>query len=230
MATPRSSAATLLLISGLAREAAIFAGPDRFSICGDAPTLRAKLARLQGPGLRLVMSVGICGGLDPALRPGQLVVGAGVVSTGETIATDPAATAALRRRLAEAGRPAAVGHLAGVDAPVLTAVAKAALRTSSRAVAVDMESQLAGRFARRLGVPFVILRAVSDPAERDLPSLVLEAVDPDGRTNLGAVVAGLACSPGRLPRLLGAARDSGAAFAALRKVAAIVGGFAADGS
>ena len=46
-----------------------------------------------------------------------------------------------------------------------------------------MESLIAGRYALEQGIPFVIVRAVSDPAERDLPSLVLKAVDSEGGIN-----------------------------------------------
>jgi adenosylhomocysteine nucleosidase len=212
-ATPRS--AKLLIVSGLEREAAIFNGPNTISICGDASTLRAKFARLADLPLRMVASVGICGGLDPALRGGDVVVGAEVVSGGESIKTDETIAQSLTRRLVDLGERAVVGRVAGTHAPVLTARAKAQLHTITGAVAVDMESLLAGRFALERGVPFAILRAVSDPADRDLPPLVLKAVGSDGRTNIAAVIGGLVRSPGQLPGLIAAACDSKAALQAL---------------
>jgi adenosylhomocysteine nucleosidase len=215
MATPPSPAARLLTVSGLQREAAIFAGPDALSICGDAPTLQAKLARLAELPLRLVVSWGICGGLDPRLRPGDLVIGNEVVSDGCGIRADETVMLSLERRLANGGERAVIGRLAGVDAPVLAAGAKAQLRTATGALAVDMESLLAGRFALERGVPFAILRAVSDPADRDLPPLVLKAVGSHGRTNIAAVIGGLIRSPGQLPGLIAAACDSKAALQAL---------------
>jgi hypothetical protein len=78
-----------------------------------------------------------------------------------------------------------------------------------------MESLIAARFATERGVPLAILRAVSDPADRSLPPLVLDAVGPDGRTKIGAVIGRLCRSPGQIAGLIAAARDSAAAFRAL---------------
>jgi adenosylhomocysteine nucleosidase len=225
MATATPPSAKLLIVSGLEREAAIFNGPNTISICGDASTLRAKFARLADLPLRMVASVGICGGLDPALRGGDVVVGAEVVSGGESIKTDETIAQSLTRRLVDLGERAVVGRVAGTHAPVLTARAKAQLHTITGAVAVDMESLLAGRFALEQEVPFAILRAVSDPADRDLPSLALNAVAADGRINVAAAVGGLIRSPGEFPGLIAAARDSAAALRALGRCGRLPGLF-----
>ncbi len=215
--TPLPPAASLLIISGLQREAAILAGPSRISICGDATALRAKLAEVAGLRPQLVVSWGVCGGLDSRLRPGDLVVGAEVVSDDGSIGTDEAVTSALERRLIDAGARVVVERLAAADAPVLTVRAKAELRSATGAAAVDMESLLAGRFALERQAPFAILRAVADPADRDLPPLVLKAADSDGRINVAAVIGGLIRFPGQFSGLLAAARDSKAAFRALNR-------------
>jgi adenosylhomocysteine nucleosidase len=219
-------AASLLIVSGLQREAAILAGPGHMTICGNASTLRAKLAELADLRPQLVMSWGVCGGLDSRLRPGDLVVGAEVVSDGEVIRTDAAVTSALKRRLTDAGARVVVGRLAAADAPVLTVGAKAELRSATGAAAVDMESLTAGRFAIKRRAPFVILRAVADPADRDLPPLVLKAVDSDGAINVAAVIGELIRFPGQFTGLLAAARDSKAAFRALNRCRSLFVGLA----
>ena len=53
------------------------------------------------------------------------------------------------------------------------------------------------------------------PADRDLPPLVLKAVDCDGRINIAAVIGELIRFPGQSRGLLAAARDSRAAFRTL---------------
>jgi len=164
-----------------------------------------------------VMSWGVCGGLDSRLRPGDLVVGAEVVSDDGSIRTDEAVRSWLERRLIDAGARVVVERLAAADAPILTVRAKAELRRATGAAAVDMESLLAGRFALERRAPFAILRAVADPADRDLPPLVLKAVDSDGRINVAAVIGGLIRFPGQFSGLLAAARDSKAAFRALNR-------------
>ena len=47
-----------------------------------------------------------------------------------------------------------------------------------------MESLIAGHFALEQRLPFAILRAVADPADRDLPPLALKAVDPTAESML----------------------------------------------
>ena len=222
--TPPGPAASVLIVSGLKREAAILAGPGRLAICGDASTLRAKLAELTCQPIILVISWGVCGGLDPRLRPGDLILGAEVVSAEGRINTDEAVTSSLAQRLMDAGARVAVERVAGVSSPVSTARAKAELRLATGAAAVDMESLIAGRFALERRTPFAILRAVADPADRDLPPLVLSAVDSDGRIKAAAVLGDLVRSPGQFTGLVAAARDGRAAFRALSRCRGLLPG------
>ncbi len=164
-----------------------------------------------------MVSWGLCGGLDPRLRPGDLILGAEVVSDEGAVRTDAAVTASLAKRLLGAGARVVVERFAASAAPLLTVAAKAELRRATEASAVDMESLIAGRYAREQRVPFAILRAVADPADRDLPPLVLKAVDSNGGIDALAVVGGLIRSPGQLAGLRAAARDSRAAFRALKR-------------
>ena len=200
------------------------AGPGRTTLCGDAPTLRARLAEISGPRPSLVVSWGLCGGLDPRLRPGDLILGAETVTNDGAIRTDEAVTSSLAKRLLAAGTRVVIERVTGADAPVLTAGAKADLRRASGAAAVDMESLIAGQYALKQRIPFVILRAVADPAERDLPPVVSTAVGPDGGINARAVIRELIRSPGQLAGLGAAALDSRAAFKALSRCRGLLPG------
>lgn len=207
----------ILVVCGLKREADLVTGPATITAFGNAVTLQARFAALAGDPLRAVVSFGLCGGLDPDLRPGDVVLGSGVGSPDESIPADDGLTQALERRLGAAGLLVARRPMAAAAAPVLTAAAKRALRENTGAAAVDMESLAAARFARTHGAPLAIVRAVGDPAERNLPPLVLAALDAGGHVDVGAVIRGLARAPGDLPGLVAAAFDSGAAFRALRR-------------
>jgi hopanoid-associated phosphorylase len=217
MASASIPESAVLIVCGLMREAAAFADQNAFSVCGYGPTLSAKLNALGDLPLRMVVSFGMCGGLDPALRRGDIVLGTRVVSGGETVTPDTGLTQALNRRLLDCGEHPILGMIADANAPVLTREEKCALRNGTGAAAVDMESLAAGLFARSRGVPFAILRAVNDPANRDLPPLVLSAIDPAGGLHLGAVIRKLVRSPSQLPGLIAAAVDSAVAIHALRR-------------
>ena len=217
--------ASVLIVCGLKREAAILKGPGRTTLCGDASTLRARLAEAASVRPSLVVSWGLCGGLDPRLRPGDLILGAEVVSYEGSFSADEAMTSALAQRLGSAGERVFVERLAASDAPVLTAAAKAELRRATGAAGVDMESLIAGQFALEQRAPFTILRAVADPAERDLPPLALKAVDADGGINVQPVIGALIRSPSQFAGLRALAADSRAAFRALKRCGLLPGLF-----
>jgi adenosylhomocysteine nucleosidase len=216
--------ANVLIVCGLKREAAIMSGSGRRTLCGDAPTLRAGLAEAARLKPSLVVSWGLCGGLDPRLRPGDLILGAKVISNEGAVETDEAATTLLAERLVGAGAHVTVERLAASDAPVVTTAAKADLRRASGAAAVDMESLIAGQYALKQGIRFAILRAVADPAERDLAPLASKAVAPDGGINVQAIMGELIRSPWQLAGLRALATDSGAAFRALKRCRSLLPG------
>jgi adenosylhomocysteine nucleosidase len=212
-----SGSANVLIVCGLKREAAILAGPGRTTLCGDASTLRARLVEAASLKPSLVVSWGLCGGLDPQLRPGDLILGSEVASDEGAIQTDKAVTLSFAQRLASVGARVSVERLAASDAPVLSAAAKAELRRASGAAAVDMESLIAGQYALEQRAPFAILRAVADPAERDLPPLASKAMARDGGIDVQAVIGALIRSPRQFTGLRALAADSRAAFQALER-------------
>ena len=75
-------------------------------------------------------------------------------------------------------------------------------------------------FCARADIPFAVLRAIADPAERALPPAALIGLNAAGRPALGRVLLSLASQPGQLPALLQVARDTRRALAALRRAGA----------
>ena len=163
--------------------------------------------RLAAAGVGGLVSFGLAGGLDPALRPGAVVIPEIVLSDGCRFAADPA----LSHRL---GAFNAVTLLAAARA-VADAAEKSRLWHATGAVAVDLESGAVARVAASLGLPFAVLRAVCDPAEATLPPAALAALDADGAIGLWRVLGSLARHPGQLPALLRLAADAAAARRAL---------------
>ncbi|MBN3767889.1 hypothetical protein G3O01_44285, partial [Burkholderia sp. Ac-20365] len=92
---------------------------------------------------------------------------------------------------------------------------KAALHASTGALAVDMESHLAGAIAEANGLPFVVCRAIVDPAWRTLPSAATAGLRDDGTTAIGPILRELARQPSQLGGLLQVAADARAARASL---------------
>jgi len=210
----------VLAVTGLALEARIAAGPDVEVVCsgGDPRRLRALLEALPSRRYRAIISFGISGALDPALRPGDVVVATQVKASADTVPLAASLARVLTEGLRRFGKATTTAPVAGADAPVIEAACKAALRRQTGAAAVDMETHVAASFAASAGVPVGAVRVISDPAERSLPPLAAGAVRPDGRIDLPAVWRSLARNPAQIPLLLQAGLDARRAFSTLRRV------------
>lgn len=202
---------TILVATGLRREAQILAGPGVVAIpgAGRAEALEAALTAA-APEAEGLISLGIGGALAADLRPGDWVV-ATRIAGAEDVATDDAWTAALAALLPGS----ASGAILGSERMLTLAAEKRAARERFGALAVDMESHIAARVARRFGLPFAAARVISDATDHDLPEAVKVGMAPDGGMALGPVLWALAKAPRQLPGLMRTGRDAGRAFRAL---------------
>jgi adenosylhomocysteine nucleosidase len=217
----------VVAVTGLAVEATIArrAGLRAVIGGGDGARTTAAIQQLIGEGVAGLVSLGICGGLDPALASGALVLPRAVQSEdGVRHPVDETWRAALAEVLQSAGLWCASGVLFGGTAMVDTPVRKAALFRQCGAIAVDLESHLVAQAARAAGVPFVVLRIVADAARRGLPPAALVGLDAAGRPALGRVLRSIARRPGQIPALLQVALDTRRALRALNRAAALIRG------
>lgn len=199
-------------------------GIEAAATAGDAARGRALAARAVAAA-EAVLSVGIAGGLAPRLAPGTLLLPRVVLTeSGERLDIDRALHRRSLAALAEAGLHAETGDLLGLEAVVATRHAKAAHHARHGAVAVDLESIHVARAAQQAGKPFLVLRAVADPAARGLPAAALVGLHPSGRTAPGRVLGSLLRQPGQIPDLVATARDTRRALAALRAALAVLRG------
>jgi len=173
---------------------------------------------LEGLDHPLVISAGVCGGLDPGLLAGDLVVPEHVI--GPSGEVHRAAAVHHRRAAACAGVRASTGALLTTLEVVATPEAKASLFATSGAVAVDMESAFIVARAVASGCPALVVRAVSDSAGQDLPPELIPLITPDGRLRLIRALALTVTSPGVLPRALGLRRRTRLALGAVAGVLA----------
>jgi hopanoid-associated phosphorylase len=198
----------LVIVVGLLREARIVSARGRVAV--GAAAIGQHLAGACG-----LISFGVCGALDPALAVGDVVVAEGVVGEGGYQAADPRWTEALRAALPRA-RP---GLVAGGSTIIGSVGAKAALRRSSGATIVDMETHAMAIAAQEARLPFAVVRAVSDTARHALPKAAQAGFRADGAPGVGAVIRALATRPWELPALVRTALDAENAFKSLAGVA-----------
>ncbi len=190
-------------VTGLTAEARLLRG-RLVAVGGGMPAgARAAAERLIACGAEGLVSFGLAGGLDPALMPGTIVI--------------PRAVLVDEVRHAAAALVGASTHdlMVQTDAVLATVADKAAAFAATGAAAVDLESGAVAQAAAAHGLPFAVLRAVCDPAERDLPPAALVALDDAGAIGLLRVLASLARHPVQLPALLRLAGDAAKARRAL---------------
>jgi adenosylhomocysteine nucleosidase len=205
---------------GLAREARYAKRVGLVPIIGAAnPKLLARRLKNLGPDVKAIVSLGIAGALAPLPQVGDVVIASHVVTGKEHFACDPGWSAVLRTRLPEALSVV----IAGVDVPAAHMGAKKELFRETGAHAVDMESHVAARFATERGIPFVVLRAISDNAHRTLPPAALERLSLKGNPRIFAVLGSLLRERGQLRDLIRTANEAGTAFRALLRSLDVLG-------
>lgn len=214
---------TLLVLTGLQREARISAGEGVATLCsgGDSRALADRLESF-APPTGGVLSFGLGGGLALGLRSGDLVIASHVAGAGASLEADREWHSRIVSAI-EGKHTVHRGQLAARDFVLTQAADKAALHLESGALAVDMESHIAAEYARQHGLPFAVIRAVSDPVTRSLPDIATDALRPDGKVDLSKVLAGVLRRPGQIPALISAGIDSERAFASLRRVRRLLG-------
>ncbi len=208
----------VIAVTGMAFEARIARGPGVEAVfAARADLLERALSEALARGCSGIVSFGTAGGLAPELEPGTVIIASAVSGPLGVIDTDPEWSA--RMFAAFAGTPveakAVRGTMAGVAAPLAGEQEKRSLYRSTGALAVDMESHIAGAIAQARGLPFAVCRAIVDPAWRSLPRAATVGLRDDGTTTILPILRELLREPKQLGALLRIAGDARAAKGSL---------------
>jgi nucleoside phosphorylase len=214
---------TVLIVAPMAREAAA-CGHDAL-VCGAGPQAAERVdGLLQRHRPELLIVAGVCGGLDPSLAPGGLVLGRRVIAPNRSErAPQPAMLAAARRALRAGGVPYVLSGLLSVSRPAGTRRQKTALWNRYGAAGVDLETYGIAEAAEEHGVPWIALRAVLDPATAGLPSAVR---DWHGEQDEQRILRHLAVRPYTWPAYARLAFQLRLALGALRRAVPLLAGAA----
>jgi adenosylhomocysteine nucleosidase len=158
-------------------------------------------------GALKLISFGLAGGLKPHLAPGSILVPPAVMEGRQIYLCDYILMEFL-------GGSTDIPILAGTKMAT-TAHEKALLYRRNHPAAIDLESGAVARVATEKNLPFAVLRAVADPAERDLPTAATVALKDDGRINLPKILYSVLKRPAQISGLIALGRDAKAARSAL---------------
>jgi len=205
---------TVLCTTGLEAEAKIARRAGLAAVVGAGNHRRTvKVVEEAASAAECLVSFGIAGALKPGLKSGDIILSTEVIDEDRRwLSSDT-----LRPRIAELVREigATEGPVLGAQIVLATKADKRRAWQETGAIAVDLESVVVARAAAALGIPFVVLRAIADPATRELPPAALVPLGGDGRPLLGQVLASVLRRPQQLPTLFGVAREARQALQAL---------------
>lgn len=203
-------------VTGLQAEAKIARSLPCLAISGGgrAEATVRKIDGLIEAGVEGLVSFGIAGALDPALKTGDIVVSATVIDAGgRRYVGDPAW---LEKILAHMPK-SYPGHVYGSDHMVSAVADKARILKQYGCIAVDMESHHTARAAMRQRLPFLVIRTIADAASDHLPAALGAGVDAEGRTHAWPIIAALLTGRLGIAAVLRAGLSSSRALTSLRQ-------------
>lgn len=173
-------------------------------------------------GVTGLAGIGFAGGLFPGLKAGDLVIAKAVSylnhnhTSGPWKANAVHVNAFLSALIAE-GIFAHCGHIVTSPQAVLTAKSKTKLFHQTQALAVDMESAAIAQNAAKADIACIILRAICDPADYNVPQALYACLDKNGKIQWATLMMNLVRKPSLVKKLHRMARQFAAARAALRR-------------
>lgn len=173
------------------------------AISGASPDRAEARARdLVAAGVTFLLSAGVAGGLNPALKSGDLVIAEAVLSANAERQASHVGDGWLSNLSRQHLRQVTVGKVLGVDEPIIDRREKSDLYHCTQAGVVDMESHRVALVAEEHGLPFAVVRAVADPAHLSLPLSAFAGLDCQGREHVWPVLRSLLRRPSDTPGLI----------------------------
>jgi hopanoid-associated phosphorylase len=217
---------TVLCTSGLAAEARIARAAGFTVVIGAGDRERTTaLVETAVEQANCLVSFGIAGALAPHLRAGDVVISSEVVSDSQCWRADEQFQARVADIAREVG--AFYGPVLGAEAILANEAEKSLAWQETRALAVDLESEVVARIASRAGIPFLVARTIADDAYRALPPAALIPLSRAGTPNLVRVAASVLRSPQQVGTLISLAWETRRALSALARPAYALRGLVA---
>lgn len=133
-----------------------------------APAGFERAVTAAGP-IDLLVSAGFCGGLDPSLKLGELILATEIIHRGRTIRIAPALLKRAQAALDRGGVAYRPGPIVTAPRVIATHADKAGLHADTGAVGVEMEAGILAAWAQTREIPFLAVKSVLDPVDAELP-------------------------------------------------------------
>lgn len=159
---------------------------------------------LVGSGPDALVILGIAGGLSPEVKPGEIVIAEKVIQEedGAEWFADGAVVKSACEALKGASLQVRSGAVITTATATLSAGEKKKLYRRSGAIAVDMESAAVAKVAAKAGIPFFVMRAVSDTAGLSVSRDIYDCLDMEGGVRSRALMNNILRRPSMVQEML----------------------------
>lgn len=185
---------------------------------------KAAAEKLLTAGAKALISFGTAGGIKPQLKSGTLLLPKVVFQPdSKNVTITPQLYQLFSDRLHKyfVNDPININTESLIHSKqmVFDRCAKLKLYQSTPAIATDMESYAIGKVATQARVPFMVIRAIADPAEMSLPSFINDIFHSNGEIKYAKLISTLVTNYWELPNVIRMQRHFAHAKFTLAKVA-----------
>lgn len=190
---------------------------DALVVCSGARPNKARqlTQNLINKGAKTLISFGLAGGLDPALRSGDLILGSSVRTEKQFWMCDEPLLDKVKQNLPDA----ISGAIWGTEEILTKALDKRDLFQKTNCLAADMESHAMAEVATDANIPFIIIRAIADTDNMNLPLAALVPLHEEGSVDGLNVAKSLIKNPRQIPALLCLGLNTSKAMKTLKQAA-----------
>lgn len=174
---------------------------------------RALVQQMVDHGVTRLISFGLCGGLTSDFVAGDLLLGMTVMVAKNAWEADDAWNKRFRDLLPDTSSV----PFWGSDLMASNVDDKALIFRRTGCLAIDMESHIVARAAEAHGLPFNVVRAVSDSFDTTLPPAARVPLLDDGGVDFRAVYESVKASPRQIPDLIRLGFSTSRAMRSLRR-------------
>ena len=154
-----------------------------------APFAQRVIEEAKQAGAKGIVSYGVCGGLDPALKAGSIALPKSILGSKETVVDLQWHNWMYDLLISDFD--ITTDKLLTVESAVETVEEKTALFEKTGASVVDMESSILANQAAKHGLAFIAVRVVHDPASQTVPKAMRDVINSDGKINAWKMLKGL---------------------------------------
>lgn len=183
-----------------------------FAGTGPANAIKATELLLAKGSTKLI-SWGCAAALDGSLNAGDLCLPKTIIAENQQRYPTHPVWQQHTTKLLSGLHPFSSGSLCESSSIVATIVDKKNLYDTIGSVALDMESAAIAKVAHEANIPFLVIRAIADPANMNMPKAVIHALNNEGSVDIKKLLVYLLTHPYEIPSLI----KLGLAFRLARK-------------